>query len=303
MDQDELRPQSEHQQPAKRAAAPPRAIADERDLLQELQIKQFELDTLNDELRRSRSETRRFAEIFNLMTDGVQVCELILDESGHPIDVLIHDVNPAYETQTGMSRESVVGRRVTEILPILEPAWLLRYGDLVHHKKPIAFDEYSGALRRWFRASAKWIHGNRFFVVFHDITKFKQTEAAARQSETIIRSSDDAIMSKSLDGIVTSWNPGAEAMFGYSADEMIGKKMALLFPTERVNEEDVILARIRGGETLVQSDTTRLHKDGNEIEVSVTISPIFDQEKTIVGASNVVRNISARKRAERLTVA
>ncbi len=113
MDQNELRPQTEHEQPANRAADPPRAIADERDLLQELQIKQFELDTLNDELRRSRGETRRFAEIFNLMTDGVQVCELIVDESGHPIDVLIHDVNPAYETQTGISRESVVGRRVT----------------------------------------------------------------------------------------------------------------------------------------------------------------------------------------------
>jgi len=115
---------------------------------------------------------------------------------------------------------------------------------------------------------------------------------------SIIASSDDAIASKDLEGIITSWNPGAERLFGYSAQEAVGKPMAMLIPPERSSEEPLILARIARGETTDHFETVRTHKDGRKIDVSVTISPIRDSRGRIVGASKIARDITDRKRGE-----
>jgi two-component system CheB/CheR fusion protein len=112
----------------------------------------------------------------------------------------------------------------------------------------------------------------------------------------IVESSDDAIVSKDLDGIVTSWNQGAERLFGYTAEEMIGKPIALLVPPERPDEEPAILARLRQGMRIDHYETVRVRKDGRRLDVSVTISPIRGPEGAIVGASKIARDISDRKR-------
>jgi len=116
--------------------------------------------------------------------------------------------------------------------------------------------------------------------------------------ETIINSSDDAIISKTVDGIITSWNAGASAIFGYTAGEMIGKSMLVLLPPGREDEEEDILGRIRHGEKVEHFETVRLRKDGTEIDVSVTISPLRDAGGNIVGASKIARDISQRKLAD-----
>ena len=126
----------------------------------------------------------------------------------------------------------------------------------------------------------------------------KSEEGGRLQLAAIIESSDDAIISKTLDGIITSWNPGAERMFGYLAQEMIGKPMLILFPHDRVNEEQEILTRIRRGERMEHFETARVKKDGRRIDVSVTISPIKDTHGRIVGASKIARDISEQKRSE-----
>jgi len=131
-----------------------------------------------------------------------------------------------------------------------------------------------------------------------DITERKRLESAAKHYEAIIQSSEDAIISKSLDGIVTSWNPGAEAMFGYSADEMIGKSLNILFPTDRQDEENIILERLQRGEKVEPFETVRLCKAGKEIHVSVTISPIHGSSGEIIGASKIARDITERKQHE-----
>jgi len=131
-----------------------------------------------------------------------------------------------------------------------------------------------------------------------DITERKQLESLAKHYEAIIQFSEDAIISKSLDGIVTSWNPGAEAMFGYSADEMIGKSMQILFPRDRQHEEDAILERLQQGEKVESFETVRLRKDGTEINVSATISPIRGSSGEIIGASKIARDITERKQQE-----
>jgi PAS domain S-box-containing protein len=114
----------------------------------------------------------------------------------------------------------------------------------------------------------------------------------------IVGGSDDAIASKTLDGIITSWNPGAERLFGYSAQEAVGKPMAMLIPPERLSEEPAILARIARGETTDHFETVRIGKDGRQIDISVTISPIRDRQGRIVGASKIARDITDRKAAQ-----
>jgi two-component system CheB/CheR fusion protein len=134
-------------------------------------------------------------------------------------------------------------------------------------------------------------------LVLVDITTQKQAEEARRLA-SIVESSDDAIISKDFDGVITSWNRAAEALFGYTPQEAIGKSIKMLFPPERLNEEGSILERIRTGERIENYETVRLRKDGSPVDVALTISPIVDANGNVIGASKIARDISARKRAE-----
>ena len=115
----------------------------------------------------------------------------------------------------------------------------------------------------------------------------------------IVASSDDAIISKDLSSIITSWNEGAERMFGYTAEEAIGRPIWMLFPPDRVQEEDDILAKIKRGERIHHFETVRMRKDGSLVDVSLTSSPIKDSEGRIVGASKIARDISEQRRGQR----
>ena len=130
---------------------------------------------------------------------------------------------------------------------------------------------------------------------FRDITERRRLEIAARRLAAIVESSDDAIVSKDLNGIVISWNQAAERIFGYTAEEMVGQPIARLVPPERPNEEPEILERLRRGERIDHYETVRVRKDGTRLDVSVTISPVKDAKGRIVGASKVARDISSEK--------
>jgi PAS domain S-box-containing protein len=114
----------------------------------------------------------------------------------------------------------------------------------------------------------------------------------------IVESSDDAIISKDLNGIITSWNPGAEKLFGYSATEAVGRSLPALLPPDRVNEESTILARMIQGQALENYETVRLRKDGSSVAIAVSISPIKDRNGRIISISKIARDITERKRAE-----
>jgi PAS domain S-box-containing protein len=126
----------------------------------------------------------------------------------------------------------------------------------------------------------------------------QRAEAVIQQFPAIIESSDDAIISKTLNGIITTWNPAVESMFGYTASEIIGKPITLLFPPDRLQEETAIMARISMAERVRHFETVRVRKDGRLFDVSATISPIKDAEGKITGVSKIVRDITERKRAE-----
>jgi PAS domain S-box-containing protein len=135
-------------------------------------------------------------------------------------------------------------------------------------------------------------------MVFRDVSEQRAAELARRRLAAIVEDSNDAIISKDLHGIITTWNKAAERIFGYSATEALGKPITILVPPERVDEERDILARLQRGERIDHFETVRKNKDGNQLDVALTVSPIKDAEGHIIGASKVARDISDRKRVE-----
>ena len=192
--------------------------------------------------------------------------------------------------------------------------------DLLQTKFPAEFSEvhsqlqnehyWSGELRHICKGGREVIVDSRMQLlddgtvleVNRDITERKQLEAAIRESEprmrflaSTVENSDDAIVSKSLDGIITSWNKGAERVFGYAAEEAIGQPITIVIPKDRQNEEREILTHIRRGEG-VHFETVRQRKQGGLIAVSITVSPVKNAEGKIIGASKIARDITEQKR-------
>jgi PAS domain S-box-containing protein len=143
----------------------------------------------------------------------------------------------------------------------------------------------------------------QYVAIRADITERKQAEAAAARLAAIVESSDDAIVGKDLQGLVTSWNAGAEETFGYSAREMIGQPITRLVPVDREQEEVEILSRIKRGENVPHFETLRMRKDGSSVQVSITVSAIRDSAGNVVGASKVARDITERLRTEEARLA
>jgi PAS domain S-box-containing protein len=166
---------------------------------------------------------------------------------------------------------------------------------------------------RWVEGKGRVEHGpdgrpRRMTGVCMNVTPRKHAELArveilaesnrgSQRLAAIVESSDDAIVSKNLDGVITSWNRAAERMFGYTEDEAIGRSITIIVPADRLAEEDLVLASIRAGKP-VEMETLRRHKDGTSVAISLMVSPLKDAEGRIVGASKIARDISARKRNE-----
>ena len=168
----------------------------------------------------------------------------------------------------------------------LEGAWLRRGGTMI-----------------FVRESARAIRDGQGCVIFYDgviedITEGKKAEESRRYLASIVESSDDAIFGKNLEGMIQSWNRGAENLYGHTAAEMIGQSVSQLAPPDRLDEIKDILAHIRRGEQIEHYETVRTRKDGTRIDVSVTISPIKDAGGQVVGASSVARDITERKQAQ-----
>jgi two-component system, chemotaxis family, CheB/CheR fusion protein len=135
-------------------------------------------------------------------------------------------------------------------------------------------------------------------LVFRDIRERRRAERAQATLAAIVESSEDAIVSKDLYGRIMTWNVGAERLFGYRQEEVIGKSITLIIPPDRTGEEAAILQRIRNGERVEHYETVRVRKDGSHVDISLTVSPVKSADGTIVGASKIARDITERKRME-----
>jgi PAS domain S-box-containing protein len=136
------------------------------------------------------------------------------------------------------------------------------------------------------------------YASIRDISERRKAEEQRFRLADIVESSGDAIIGKTLEGIITSWNQGARRLFGYTADEIVGKSVTLLIPADRLHEEPEILARLARGERIEQFETVRTRKDGRDIHVSLTSSPVRDASGALIGASKIVRDITERRRGE-----
>jgi PAS domain S-box-containing protein len=178
----------------------------------------------------------------------------------------------------------------------------LKQGRVIKGAEAIA--ECPDGTQRWFIPHPTLLRDDQGKIVgginmLVDITARKHAEEATAYLAAIVSSSDDAILSKNLDGVIRSWNKSAERLFGYTAKEAIGKHITIIVPSDRRTEEDNILSRLRRGERIDHFETVRMRKDGTTFDVSLTISPVKDSAGRVIGASNVARDISHLKRIER----
>jgi PAS domain S-box-containing protein len=131
-----------------------------------------------------------------------------------------------------------------------------------------------------------------------DVTDRERSDVYAQRLAAIVENSNDAVISKDVNGIINSWNQGAQRLFGYSAEDVVGKSITILIPPDRLDEERTILERIRRGENVEHYETVRRRKDGTVVDISLTVSPVRNAEGKIVGASKVARDITENKRAQ-----
>jgi two-component system cell cycle sensor histidine kinase/response regulator CckA len=207
-------------------------------------------------------------------------------------------VNSAAERLLGTGRAELLGRVVWEVYPgELGTTRELESRRAVRENTPVVFENYWIPTRRWLETSMYPCDDGFLLAYFRDITERKRAEEERARLAAIVESSDDAIISKSLDSIIQSWNFGAQRIFGYTAEEAVGKPVAILIPPNRADEEPAILRRIRNGERIEHYETIRRRKDGSLVEISLTVSPITDPNGSIIGASKIARDVTERKRA------
>ena len=258
-------------------------------------------------LRESEQRLRNLVDyqtaVMNNMAEGLYT----VDATG-----LVTSLNPAGETILGWTKNELMGKKMHDVthykhsdgspfpatecpgLQIVQKGIALREHEDVFIRKdgsfvPVVFS--ASPLREEGRVTG-------VIVSFRDDTVQRHARQASALLAAIVASSDDAIVSKNLDGIIESWNKGAERIFGYTAEEAIGKHITLIIPSDHLSEEDDILARLRRGERVDHFQTVRRSKDGMLRDVSVTISPVKDSSGRIVGASKVARDITAQKRTD-----
>ena len=270
---------------------------------EELETSKEELESTNEELTTVNEEmTNRNVELMRLNSDMVNLqssVNLAILLLGRDLSIR-HFTQPAEKIFNLMAGD--IGRPVNVVRHSLEFPQLETIITKVIQKVAAQEHEVRDKDGRWFlmRVRPYMTLDNRIdgaVVVLIDITAQKQAEEARRLA-WIVESSADPIISLDLNGVITSWNRAAEELFGYTSQEAIGKSIKMLFPPERINDEVDILERIRAGERVEKYETGRFRKDGSTVDVSLTVSPIVDGNGAIIGASEIARDISARKRAE-----
>ena len=237
----------------------------------------------------------------------------ILDTVSHPLVALdaklrVQAANRAFYTMFGVSRGEAQGISIRELGDNVwqsHEVWSSIETSLSDRSEFRAVEidrEFPSIGRRTLALDPRRLEldGDAMVLLaFQDITERKQAERTTSLLAAIVDSSDDAIVSKKLDGTIMTWNKSAERVFGYTAEEAIGKHITLIIPWERRSEEEEILRRLARGERVDHIETVRVRKDGTAVDISLTISPVKDAEGHVLGASKVARDITDRKRTER----
>lgn len=223
-------------------------------------------------------------------------------------------INPITSALTGWEQQEAVGKPINEVFRIVNEqtrqavenpvARVLMEGTIVGLANHTVLISKDGTERPIDDSGApiRDREGNIIgaVLVFHDVTARKQAEQKQAELAAIVQSSDDAIISKDLNGIILNWNPGAERIYGYRAEEVIGKPISILVPPDQPDEIPRILERLKRGEHINHYETQRVTKDGKRLDIFLSVSPIKDASGRVVAAAKIARDITERKRAEAL---
>jgi len=244
-----------------------------------------------------RPNTQLYSDVFDASPIGIVVENL----DGQPLFV-----NPAFCSMLGFSEDELRSKHCVDFSPSEDSQkdWALfqqlRAGSIDHYQIEKRYFRRDGSLV-WGRLSVSLLKNHPSPLVLamvEDITEQKTAEVARFRHAAIVESSEDAIASVTLDGVIVSWNAGAQRIFGYTESEVVGKPATILVPPERPDEENEILETLKAGGRIDQFETVRVTKAGKSINVSLSISPIKDSTGKIVGCSGIARDITERKRAE-----
>ncbi|MEP6699468.1 MAG: PAS domain S-box protein [Verrucomicrobiota bacterium] len=261
----------------------------------------------SDNVKKSAGHSQAWLEGINrAILESALDCIITMDAEGRVIEF-----NPAAERVFGYTRDQALGQDLAQL--IIPPSLRDRHrqglkkyletgeGPVLGRRIEIGGVRADGSeILVELAITAFRVEGRPLFTAYlRDITTRKQDEEAGKRLAAIIESSDDAIISKDLDGKIMSWNQAAERLFGYTPEEIIGKPIMTLIPPDRQHEEPGILKRIRSGERIHHYETVRRRKDGTTFDISVTVSPIKDANGQVIGASKIARDISERIRTER----
>jgi two-component system sensor kinase FixL len=233
--------------------------------------------------------------------DGI----IVIDENG-----LIQVYNPACERLFGYRASEVMGQNVKLLMPAADHARHDRYiaayretgrARIIGSGREVSGQRKDGTIFPMYLSVGEGhLNGKSIFVgIIHDLTERKRGEQLREYLAAIVDSSHDAVIAKDLDGTVTAWNAGAERLYGYRAEEIVGRSVAALAPEGRKHEPVELIARIGRGEHVSDYDTLRVNKAGRQLDVSLTLSPIRGPGGKIVGASTIARDITQLRRAER----
>jgi PAS domain S-box-containing protein len=235
----------------------------------------------------------------------------IVDTTPECVKVVAPDGTLLHMNSSGLSlvgapgADALIGKNIYEIIAPEDRARFRQFNEKIcrGEKGSLEFDivGLDGARHHMDTHAAPLRHSDGTYVhlaITRDITERQIAERTDLLLRAIVDSSDDAIISKDLNGFITSWNKGAERLFGYTGDEVIGKSIAILIPPDRLNEEPNILARLRRGERVDHFETIRRRKDGELLNISLTISPVKDALGNIIGASKIARDITERLRTQ-----
>lgn len=247
-----------------------------------------------------RESEGRLRAIVETAVDGI----ITIDEQG-----IVTSFNPAAERLFGYASGEVTGTNINLLMPSPyhdeHDGYLNNYLNtgikkIIGIGREVVGRRKNGTHFPMDLAVSETHLGNRriFTGIVRDISDRKGAEETQAKLAAIVESSEDAIIGKSLDGIIATWNNGAEQLFGYTTAQVVGRHISILIPPERLHEEANIQQRLAQGKSIEHFDTVRVTKDGRKIDVSLTVSPIRNSAGTIVGASKIVRDITARKRAE-----